>query len=249
MSRTIKPGLNYFPFDVDFFNDDKVELISSEFGSKGEVIAIRLLCLIYRNGYFYKWGKDESLLFAKRVGNGVTSALVDEVVNGLVKRSFFDKGVFDRFEILTSKGIQRRYIEAKERAKNIEIIKEYTLIHENVTLKHNNVTFISIKGDIGTQRKRKESKEEESNGETPLPTLKELEWKEVLEWIKDKAPRIMQMKEPLTIEQYFTLKEKYEVDAIPKILQAMHNWKPLTTKNISAYLTFLTFIKREIKAA
>src|SRR5688572_32635359 len=111
MARTIKAGLNYFPFDVDFFNDDKIELVSSEFGTKGEVIAIRLLCLIYRNGYYYSWGKDESLLFAKRVGNGLTGALVDEVVTGLVKRSFFNERVFNKFKILTSKGIQKRYVE------------------------------------------------------------------------------------------------------------------------------------------
>src|SRR4051812_9582658 len=133
MARTIKPGLNYFPFDVDFFTDDKIELVSSEFGMKGELIAIRLLCHIYRNGYYYSWGKDESLLFAKRVGNGLTGALVEEVVNGLVKRSFFDKRVFDRFKILTSRGIQKRYIEAKERSKHVDIIKEYALLDINVT--------------------------------------------------------------------------------------------------------------------
>jgi hypothetical protein len=151
MARPITTGLTYFPFDVDFFNDDKVELISSEFGAKGEVVIIRLLCLIYRNGYFYQWGKDESLLFAKRVG--LDCALVNEVVNGLVKRSFFNEGVFNSFNILTSKGIQCRYIEAKKRAKSTIIITEYSLTDENVTLMPLNVTSIP---------KEKESKEKES---------------------------------------------------------------------------------------
>lgn len=180
MARTIKAGLNYFPFDVDFFNDDKIELISSEFGIKGELVAIRLLCHIYRNGYYYKWGKDESLLFAKRVGNGLTGALVDEVIQGLVKRSFFDKRVFDSFGILTSKGVQKRYIEAKERAKMVEIIKEYALIDINVTDKHKNVTLIPLNVCNGTQRRRKESKGEESNGDgippPPPPPKNYKEW-------------------------------------------------------------------------
>lgn len=165
MARKTKSGLSYFPFDVDFFNDDKIELVSSEFGMKGEIIAIRLLCHIYRDGYYYKWGKDESLLFAKRVGNGLTGALVEEVVNGLVRRSFFDKRVFDKFSILTSRGIQQRYLEAKERAKNVQIIKEYSLIDINVANKHQNVTLIPLNVNTGTQKKGEESKVNESNGD------------------------------------------------------------------------------------
>jgi hypothetical protein len=52
------------------------------------------------------------------------------------------------------------------------------------------------------------------------------------------------MKEPLTMQQYFKLKEDYGVDTIPKILKAMHNWGNLN-KRVSANLTFQTFYKRE----
>lgn len=170
MARKSRPGLDYFPFDVDFFDDDKIELISSEFGNKGVVITIRLMCRIYRNGYYCQWGQDESLLFAKRVGDGVTGPLADEVVKGLVRRSFFDKGVFDRFAILTSKGIQTRYIDAKERAKNIQFIKEYTLIDDNVLFKWNNVLINSLNDHINPQRKGEEIKGDESRGDDePLP--------------------------------------------------------------------------------
>lgn len=247
MARIIKPGLNYFPFDVDFFNDDKVELISSEFGIKGEIVAIRLLCHIYRNGYYYSWGKDESLLFAKRVGNGLTGALVEEVVNGLVKRSFFDKRVFDRFRILTSRGIQRRYIEAKERSKTIEIVKDYALIDINVTNKHQNVTLIPLNDSIGTQRKEKERKEKESNGDEPSAAHSQEEilgFKEVQKWIISKASRVSQMKEPLTIDQYLKLKERFPKDIIGKLLLKMHNWGDLK-KRQSAYLTFLSFAEKD----
>ncbi len=162
MARTVKAGLQYFPLDVDFFNDDKIELISSQFGCKGESIAIRLLCLVYRNGYYYQWGQDESLLFAKRVSNGITHELVNDVVNGLIKRAFFDKSIFDSFGILTSRGIQKRYIEAKDRAKEVVFFEELLLIDNNEALKNNNVTFISINDNICTQRKEKKRKEEKS---------------------------------------------------------------------------------------
>ena len=44
-------GLDYFSFNVDFFDDDKLALIEGEFGIKGAYIAIRLLCKIYKEGY------------------------------------------------------------------------------------------------------------------------------------------------------------------------------------------------------
>jgi len=165
MARKNKPGLDYFPLDVDFFEDDKIELISSEFGTKGESITIRLLCRIYRNGYFYQYGPDESLLFAKRVGNGITGALVDEVVQGLIKRSFFHKGVFDQFAILTSEGIQKRYLEAKERAKKLLMVREFTLIDINDALIANNVTLIGVNEYKSTQSRVEKSREEESRVE------------------------------------------------------------------------------------
>ena len=39
-------GLEYFSFDVDIFDDEKVIPISSEFGAKGECIVVRVLLLI-----------------------------------------------------------------------------------------------------------------------------------------------------------------------------------------------------------
>ncbi|MFV0537079.1 MAG: DUF4373 domain-containing protein, partial [Dysgonomonas sp.] len=79
--RPTKQGLEYFPLDVDFFNDEKVEFVSARFGVKGEIISIRLLCKIYRNGYYTAWDEDESTLLAKRAGDGITPSLVREIVN------------------------------------------------------------------------------------------------------------------------------------------------------------------------
>lgn len=59
-------------------------------------------------------------------------------------------------------------------------------------------------------------------------------------WIKDNTPRVADMKEPFTIEQYLKLIEKgFNSENIRKLLAAMHNYKPLLTKNLSAYLTLI----------
>ena len=62
----MKKGLDYFSFDVDFFEDEKIQYVSSRFGIKGEVCAIRLLTRLYRDGYFLRWDvQDSPYLFAK----------------------------------------------------------------------------------------------------------------------------------------------------------------------------------------
>lgn len=135
-------GIEYYPFNVDFFDDDKIALIEGEFGVKGSVIAIRLLCKIYREGYYYQWGDDECLLFARKSGADISPATVQEVVNGLVKRAFFDKGVFDRYNVLTSPGIQRRYFEAVKRRQKVEAQREFLLVDVS---KYTNVQVVDTK--------------------------------------------------------------------------------------------------------
>lgn len=110
MARPKKTGIDYFPMDTDMFEDDKIRLIKAEFGASGIVVYILLLCKIYRNGWFYLWGGDECLLLTEQLGAGFVPSKVEEVVKGLVRRSLFDKGVFDSFHALTSAGIQKRYV-------------------------------------------------------------------------------------------------------------------------------------------
>lgn len=154
MARKTKKGLSYFPLNVNFFEDDKILFASARFGFKGEIIAIKLLCKIYsENGYYYKWSEDEALLFAKRVG--FENALVNDVVSELIKRDFFNKNIFDAFQVLTSKGIQERYFEVTSRRKESAEIKEY-LINDNISSL--NVCINKLNVDISTQSKVKESK-------------------------------------------------------------------------------------------
>lgn len=128
MARPNKAGLDYFPLDVDFHDDDKVALLTSEFGLKAEAIIIRLFCKIYKNGYFYAWGGDERLLFCRWAGGVFVPSQVEEVVKGCLRRSFFDKGVFEVFGVLTSAGIQKRYLQACQERKSVDIIADYWLL-------------------------------------------------------------------------------------------------------------------------
>lgn len=109
MARPRKTGLDYFPFDVDFFEDEKMVAIAGEFGLKGEITAVKLLCAVYRNGYFIEWS-DMMRMKLLRSLPGIGPDLLDQIVNRLVKWGFFDKDLFDSVRVLSSKGIQRRFL-------------------------------------------------------------------------------------------------------------------------------------------
>lgn len=110
MARPRKIGLDYFPFDVDFFENEKVVCIAGEFGIKGEMVAIKLLCAIYRNGYFIEWNDALRFKMLHKMP-GVSAELFDQILNRLVRWGFFDASLFDSVKVLTSEDIQRRYFE------------------------------------------------------------------------------------------------------------------------------------------
>jgi hypothetical protein len=147
MARPTKNGLDYFPLDVDIFSDQKLRFIRARFDEKGELIAIKILCEIYRNGYYTEWNDDISLIFSDSAGRNITANLANDVVQELVKRGFFDKGIFDRFKLLTSKGIQKRFLPAVKDRKDVEIISEYWLI--NLPENTKNTTFIIKSAETG----------------------------------------------------------------------------------------------------
>ena len=152
-----KKGLDYFSFDVNFFDNDKIALIEAEFGMKGVFVLLKLLCKIYSEGFYCEWGKDQCLLFTSRKLKpsipDITGKFTQQVVESLVERNFFNKELYEKHHILTSKNIQERYFEAVKRRQKTELNKDYWLLGsiENVDRNAENV-------DIFSQSKVKENK-------------------------------------------------------------------------------------------
>ncbi|HHY26429.1 MAG TPA: DUF4373 domain-containing protein [Desulfitobacterium dehalogenans] len=134
MARPQKQGLEYFSLDVDMDQDDKILLIEAKHGITGFAIVVKLLMKIYKEGYFYKWEEREQLLFSSKVNIDINSIKI--VVDDCLKWGVFDKELFEKYAILTSSGIQKRYFEAISRRKEVEVIYEYLLINlpENDTM-------------------------------------------------------------------------------------------------------------------
>jgi len=150
MARPQKEGLDYFPLDVDMDQDDKLFFIEAKHGLIGFAIVVRLLMQIYKEGYYkhYDDNKD-AFLFAKRLSVDVN--VIKNVVNDCINEGFFNKYLYEKYGILTSRGIQKRYLEACTRRKKVSIIKEYCLIdtenYKNIVFEYINPINVDINPD------------------------------------------------------------------------------------------------------
>ena len=154
MARPKKTGLDYFPFDVDFFSDEKIVAISGKFGIKGEMVAIRLLTAIYRNGYFIEWTEMLKMKLLKEIPS-ISPNLLTEIVQRLARWNFFDEELLSSASVLTSRGIQKRYFEAMKRNSLSESLP-YLLV--SATKTPISATKTPISATKTPQSKGKESK-------------------------------------------------------------------------------------------
>lgn len=135
----IRKNLDYLPLDVNIFADRKIKRLTNTFGGKGFLVYIIILTEVYKNGYFLVWDNDYPEDIAMMLGEGIKANLVMEVVNHCVhKFGLFDRELFDN-SIITSKGIQQRYLHAKESIckktfKLEELFPKYCLLDDNENL-------------------------------------------------------------------------------------------------------------------
>lgn len=160
MARPIKEGLDYFPLNVVL--NSKFEIIEARFGIKGFAVIVKLFQHIYgTKGYYCEWDEDVLFVFAKRIGVGANS--VSEILDTSLKKGIFNKDMYEKYSILTSEGIQQRYVEAK-RGGYERICKKYLLIsvpktEENSSETGVNATKTEVNVTASTQRKENKTKE------------------------------------------------------------------------------------------
>jgi hypothetical protein len=130
MARSEKPGIRYFSVDVDILSDRKVRRVLAACGPEAMAVVLRLLCDIYGDrGYYAR--SDEDYLFDVADALGMETGYVQEVVRRCVGSGFFDAGMWERFGILTSRRVQRNFLDATyRRVHNNAILPEYCLLDE-----------------------------------------------------------------------------------------------------------------------
>ena len=130
MGRRVKKGLDYFPLDVDFFQDIKIRKLIRCQGGKALTVYIALLCNIYKEeGYYIRWDNDLPFIISEQTG--YEDGYVHEVLRNCVALGLFDKALFESEKIYTSRSIQERYREICGSSKRRSGIEEYCLLPEN----------------------------------------------------------------------------------------------------------------------
>lgn len=105
MGRAEKRGLDYFPLDTEW--DIKMQLVKARFGLVGIGCIVELFKLIYHEGYALKWDEDTRVLFA--ASNHIDEKTLGEIVIYSVEKGVFHAGIFDKLQVLSSSGIQKRW--------------------------------------------------------------------------------------------------------------------------------------------
>ena len=190
-------GINYFPVGVNFMEENAMEVIEAKYGIKGSAIVLKLLCKIYKEGYFIRWDEEQCLIFANKAGREVQAAEVQGIIEILFIKGILDRNSYLANGILTSANIQKIWMEATKRRKRDLKALPYLLVNdltqqeteapegENVTISPGNVVHdvaVNAKNACNSgQSKVKEKKAEENKELHPSapPKGKEKEWEEV----------------------------------------------------------------------
>ena len=190
-------GINYFPVGVNFMEENAMEVIEAKYGIKGSAIVLKLLCKIYKEGYFIHWDEEQCLIFANKAGREVQAAEVQGIIEILFITGILDRNSYLANGILTSANIQKIWMEATKRRKRDLKALPYLLVNdltqqeteapegENVTISPGNVVHdvaVNAKNACNSGQSKVKEKKAEENKELPPsapPKGKEKEWEEV----------------------------------------------------------------------
>jgi hypothetical protein len=131
--RPQKEGIDYISLDVDWDTKDmKTKLLTAQYGSLGRDIYLSFLCMIGRDKGYYmpEPSGDDYELFASQCSSSfyaVTVENIKQILNFCLQKGLFCKHLFDSCNVLTSNGVQKRYINIVKRRKEIKIWKEIWL--------------------------------------------------------------------------------------------------------------------------
>ena len=109
MARISKPGLDYFPLDVNFFQDRKVRRISNRHHAAGIAALTSLLCLIYKEkGFYVAWNQDTLFDISQEVCCEEEEEM-QAIIDDCLSVGLFDTYIYKEYGILTSQAIQEQY--------------------------------------------------------------------------------------------------------------------------------------------
>lgn len=201
MGRNRKIGLDYFPMDVDFFQDIRIRKLIKYQGGKAVTVYALLLCIIYKQGYYMRW--DEELPFIISEQTGFEEAYIQEVFKCCMVVGLFSKELYESDKVITSKGIQERYKVICDQLRRVCQFDEFGLISsEEISISSEEKGISSeempINSAKSTQKKGKEKKDI-----TPTPPKQGELPESNKPPRKKKEPKSINSKARIIFEEYF----------------------------------------------
>ena len=176
MARPISQGAGYFPLDCQL--DESMKLLEAEHGLIGFGLIVKLWQEIYAvQGYYTSWAPENALLWSHDLS--ISNTVVTDIVQTALRRGLFNKSLFEQYGILTSRGIQSRWLEIVKRRRLVAIVPAFWLLdppdggwpafakNENVNINpvsvYINPSLCIHDVDNNEQRKVKENKGKKSS--------------------------------------------------------------------------------------
>lgn len=233
MARPRKIGLDYFPFDVEFFSDKKIKIVKSRYGNDGITIFIYLLCEIYKNGFFIVWDDDYKFIVADDLN--VSGGLIEQVLKFLVERSLLKSILFNSDTIITSPSIQKRFQEIVKLRKTqvfvpaelwvlpdentqgcIKVTEKQVFSEINPNKSENNTSFSEINSTKESKEKKSKVKKSKVKNivSTKVDTRIALDYESIINYFNDictSLPKVQKLSDT----------RKKQINTADNILQPM----------------------------
>jgi hypothetical protein len=168
MPRCPRAALDYFPVDTSW--NLKMKLLIARFGLDGLGAVIQLEQMVFREGYFCRWSKDAESLFIME--NSTTKERLREILDYCLDNGIFDRTIFARKGILTSRDIQLQWLKICElsRRKSYSIALELDLTPKQYEFDDlQNINLTATESDLISQ------KLSENNGNSPEKSIENIQ--------------------------------------------------------------------------
>lgn len=243
MARPIKKGLDYFPLDVDFFEDKKIRALKGKYGLDGVMVYLYAICQIYKEGYYAYL--DEDFILCMSDDLSITEYSTRQILKYLFSRSLLceikDSTLAKPVTIITAASIQRRFQEAKKGAKRDVVVEaKYWILKKSETL-----SFIKVYPNENKSEKNPDKSEKNPDKSEKNPTKKSKEKKRKVKYMSSDGKIAL---ENLSQEQYRQLCGMSSASVVDKYISKIVNWQSRSGRLCTQpYETIKSWIEKDGK--
>lgn len=129
MGRKPKTGIEYAGWDVDVFEDRKIQDLLDGCGVAGFTVYFALCQRAYAtSGYYLRWEARDAIIIKHDLRDKVDEKTVRAAVDLCLDLGLFDAELYLQYGVLTSRSIQSRYALVLPKRSRKEVVAEWWLL-------------------------------------------------------------------------------------------------------------------------